>query len=83
MNGFWRVVGWLLMLIGFAAIGVIAYLIGTGRVPGNFLTGLLVATPALVVVFIGSAIARAAKRRSTTVFNEPDPEWTRRRLRER
>lgn len=84
MNGFWRAFGGLLVLIGLVAIGVVAYLIGTGRVPGNFLTGLLLSTPALLVIFIGSSVSRAAKRRAqiSTTFDAADAQWTRRRIRQ-
>lgn len=81
MKSVGKIVGWVLMLLGVVAIGVVIYLIVGDRIPGNFLTGLLLSAPALLAILIGSGLVRAANRRQSTTFNGPDPQWTRNRVR--
>lgn len=75
-----RVIGWVLILLGVVAIPVIVWLSVSGRIPGNFLSILLLAGPAILMIIIGAALARAGSK-ATTSYGEPDPQWTRRNLR--
>lgn len=81
MKAVGKVVGWILVLIGIVAVGVVVYLIVSDRIPGNFLAGLMLSAPGLLLVVIGSAMIRASSRRADSMSNPPDPEWTRKRIR--
>jgi hypothetical protein len=75
-----RIIGWILILVGVVAIPVIVWLVVSERIPGNFLSILLLAGPAILAIIIGTALARAGSK-ATTSYGDPDPQWTRRNLR--
>ena len=75
-----RIIGWILILAGVVAIPVIIWLDVSGRIPGSFLTALLLSAPAVLAIIIGAFLARAGSK-ATTTYGEADPQWTRRNLR--
>lgn len=80
MRAVGRIIGWILILAGVIAIPVIIWLDVSGRIPGSFLTALLLSAPAVLAIIIGAFLARAGKPDSTS-FGEADPQWTRRNIR--
>lgn len=83
MKGLAHVIGWILVIGGIIAIGVIIYLVATDRFVGNFLTGLLLCAPAALVAVIGFSLTRVGRKaeEATTKFGDPDAQWTRRSIR--
>lgn len=83
MKGLAHVIGWILVIGGIVAIGVIVYLVVSGQIVGNFLTGLLLSAPAALVAVIGFALTRVGRKaeEATTKFGDADAQWTRRSIR--
>jgi len=75
-----RIIGWILILGGAVAIPVIIWLSVSGRIPGNFLSIVLLAGPAVLAIIVGVALARAGSKTKPS-YGEPDAQWTRRNIR--